>query len=139
MFRNLGDYRMVANLLSNLGDVAADQADYLAARGLFAESVAIYRGLRAPRGLAEALERLAFVEFGLTEPGRAARIWGAAERMRQEIGSPLPPNERLRYDRRVAKARAAIGDDSAFDSAWQEGRAMTRDQALHYALEGRNA
>nr|MDQ6923461.1 hypothetical protein [Pseudomonadota bacterium] len=63
------------------------------------------------------------------------RIWGAVERLRTESGSPLPPKDRPVYDRRVAAARAALGDDAAFDRAWQEGRALTLEQAIELALE----
>ena len=81
------------------------------------------------------LEGLSYVAFALAGPGRATRIDGAAERLREEIGSPLPANERPRYDRHVAAARAALGDDVAFDRAWQEGRALTIEQAIELALE----
>ena len=66
---------------------------------------------------------------------RAARIWGAAQRLREEIGSPLAPNERSGYDRHLEAARAALGDDANFDHAWQEGRAMTLEEAIELALE----
>jgi hypothetical protein len=65
---------------------------------------------------------------------RACRIWGAAERLREAIGSPMPPGDRPDYERRVAAARAAMGDDAAFTRAWQDGRAMTQEQAMEYAL-----
>jgi len=51
------------------------------------------------------------------------------------IAAPLAPNERPRYDPQIASARAAMEDDSAFDSAWQEGRTMTLEQAIEYAVE----
>ena len=35
----------------------------------------------------------------------------------------------------LASARAEFGDDAAFDIAWSEGRAMSLDQAVKYALE----
>jgi non-specific serine/threonine protein kinase len=63
-----------------------------------------------------------------------AGLWGAAERLREAIGAPLPPNEQRRRERQVAVARAALGDDAAFDRAWQEGRAMTLEQAIAGAL-----
>jgi non-specific serine/threonine protein kinase len=63
----------------------------------------------------------------------AARIWGAAEQLREEIGLPLL--DRSRYDRRVAAARAALGDDAAFDHAWKEGSALTLEQAIEIALQ----
>jgi len=48
------------------------------------------------------------IMFGaIGNPLRAARIGGAAERWREEIGCPLTPVERLRHDRHMTAARAA--------------------------------
>jgi hypothetical protein len=66
-------------------------------------------------------------------PRRAARIWGAAERLREELGSPMPPYEQAPYIRGIAHARAASGDE-AFDQAWREGREMRFEDAMNYAL-----
>ena len=84
--------------------------------------------------IAYTLKELAAVVAALGASLHAARIWGAAERLRDEIGSPLPPNERARYDLHVAAAREALEDDVAFDSGWQEGRALTLEQAIELAL-----
>jgi hypothetical protein len=65
----------------------------------------------------------------------AARIWGAAERLGEGIGSPLPQNDRPRYDQRVVAARAALNDDTAFDHAWHAGRGFPAEQAIEIALE----
>lgn len=75
----------------------------------------------------------------VAEPRRAARIWGRANQLREEVGTPLPPNEQPRYERQIATVHAAIGDDAAFDLAWREGRAMTLEQAVEYALKGKDA
>jgi hypothetical protein len=75
------------------------------------------------------------VFVGLGRSLRAARLWGAAERLRAEIGVPLSPRLRPNYDRRVAAARSASEDDTAFERAWQEGRALTIEQAIKLALE----
>jgi hypothetical protein len=86
-------------------------------------------------GIARSLEGLAAVVATLGSPLRSGRIWGTAERLREEIGSPLPPNELPHYDRSVAAARATLGDDAAFDCAWQEGGSLTLEQAIAIALE----
>jgi len=125
----------IANSLSNLGEVATEQGDYPAARTLFAESLAIRQELGDKRGIAESLEGLAALLAGLGKSLCAACIWGAAERQREEIGSPLPANEWPRHNRRVASARAALSEDAAFDGAWHEGRALTVEQAIGLALE----
>jgi predicted ATPase/transcriptional regulator with XRE-family HTH domain len=68
------------------------------------------------------------------EPERAARLWGAAERLRQAIGCRPPPAARATYERAMAAARAQLGEE-AFATAWAEGRAMTLEQAIAEAMD----
>jgi predicted ATPase/class 3 adenylate cyclase len=133
--REVGDRQGIGFSLGSLGNVAAAKGDNASARTFFRQSLAIRRELGDRWGIAEVLEGLSYVAFALAEPGRAARIDGAAERLREEIGSPLPPNERPRYDRHVAATRAVLGDDVAFDRAWQEGRALSLEHTIELALE----
>jgi hypothetical protein len=42
--------------------------------------------------------------------------------------------ERDEHDRAVATARAELGEE-AFAAAWEEGKKMTMEQAVEYALE----
>jgi predicted ATPase len=132
--RELGDRHGIATSLSNLGYAALNQGDYPAARALLEESLAIRRELGDQFGILYSLEGLAAVVASLRESLRAARIWGATERSRAEIGTPLQPSERSGYDGYVTAARIASGDDAAFESAWQEGRCLTLDQAIGLAL-----
>jgi hypothetical protein len=90
------------------------------------------------RSITESLEGLAAAEAPLGQAIAAARLWGAAERLRQESGAPLPPSERPRYERHVAAARASLEDDTAFAAAWAEGRAMPLERAIGLALEETN-
>ena len=131
----LGERSILAYALNNQGLVAYYQGDYSGAQAFFEECLALTRELRDRFGIAFSLEGQAAVIAALGDSPRAARIWGAAERLREEIGSPIPPNEQPRHDGRVATARAALGDDAAFDLAWQEGRALTLDRAIEVALE----
>ena len=88
--RELGDPHSIATSLSNLGHVALDQGDYPAAKALLEESLAIRRELGDRFGIPYSLEGLAAVVASLRDSLRAARIWGATERSRAEIGPPLP-------------------------------------------------
>ena len=134
IMRELGDRAGIANSLNNLGNVACELGEFASARTLHEECLVIDRELGDKWGIAYALEGLAAVIAALGSSLRAARIWGAAERLREEIGAPLPPNERPRYHRRVTTARAALRDDAAFERAWQEGRASTIEQGIALAL-----
>jgi hypothetical protein len=68
------------------------------------------------------------------EPERAARLWGAAEALRDSLGLPLPPNEHPEYDRSLAAVREALGQET-FARAWAAGRAMTLEAVFRCALE----
>jgi len=135
IMRELGDRRGMSASLDNLGNLASDQGNFVSAGALYQESLAIGRELDDRRGIAFSLGGLAGVAAALGSSLRAARIWGAEARLRAEIGSPLPPNDRADYEQSVAAARAALGDDAVFDHAWQEGRALTLERAIELALE----
>ena len=139
ILREMGDRWSIAATLHHLGTIAVDQGDPLSARALYMESLSIRREVNDRRGIACSLEGLADVAVAFDESIRAARMWGAAEQLRMEIGAPVQPSECNHYQRQVAAARRAIGDDAAFELAWQVGRAMTLDQAVKYALAGKDA
>jgi len=135
MARASGDRLTAGWTLGRLGVVVYAEKDYSAARELLVEALTILHELSDRWGTASALESLAPIVLELAGPGPAARIWGAAERLREEIGGVLPPADRRHYDVQVSAARAALGDDAAFDLAWREGRSLTLDEAARYATE----
>lgn len=67
------------------------------------------------------------------EPVRSARLWGAAETLRETIGVALGPAERYHYGPYIAVAREGM-DAAAWEAALAEGRAMTTERAVEYAL-----
>jgi hypothetical protein len=69
------------------------------------------------------------------QPVRAARLFGAAEGLRARIGAIGQPIERAVYADSVASVRTQL-NQKTFAAAWAEGRAMTLEQAIAYALEG---
>jgi len=135
VYRALGDRWGTAISLANLGAVALRQGEPGAALWRHAESLAIRRDLGDRRGIAESLAGVATARAVLGDPLRAAALWGAAERQRDEIGAPLSPSERSEHDRDVAAARAAITDAAEFDLAWQEGRSLALELAIADALQ----
>jgi predicted ATPase/DNA-binding SARP family transcriptional activator len=132
--RAAGDTRRVALALANLGLVAYEQGDYAVALARQRESLALRQALGAKLGIAWSLEGLAMLYLALGRAAQAARLWGASQAMREAIGAPVPPKEQTRYKREMDRVRAQLGAE-AFDRAWAEGRAMTNDQAVAYALD----
>ncbi|HEY0756963.1 MAG TPA: LuxR C-terminal-related transcriptional regulator [Ktedonobacteraceae bacterium] len=74
------------------------------------------------------LEELGKVMVLQGEAAWAARLFGAAEVLREAMDAPLPNVERQEYEERVATARATLGP-TGFHAAWARGRNMTPHQA----------
>jgi hypothetical protein len=133
MLRQLNDKDGIAIGLHLLGDVARKAGDLESARACFAESLMILHGLGHKVRIVYSLDELAALAGALGNPPAAARLWGATERLREEMGSPAAPDGPA-ADGRVAAARAMLQDEAAFDLAWREGRGWSLDQAIGYAL-----
>jgi predicted ATPase len=130
LHKGLGNVRGMAYALINLGDLALGQDDRAAARAHFQESLPITSDLNDLYVIPFVLEGLA----ATVDPDRAARMWGAAEALRETTGSPMPPNLHPTHQSRVDAARDAFGD-VAFGVAWAQGRTMTLEQTIKEALE----
>ncbi|MBC8134574.1 MAG: tetratricopeptide repeat protein [Fibrella sp.] len=133
LFRGLNDDGGIAWSLNHLGDVAYRHSEFTQAQAWFEESLNLFRTAGDREGVAENLRDMAAVFGDRKDVQKAARLWGAAEALRENIGAPLPPVEQERYDRQVARIRSS-GDSSTFAAAWREGRTLTWEQATIYAL-----
>jgi DNA-binding CsgD family transcriptional regulator len=129
LHKELGHQAGLAWALSGLARVAVAHSDYVAARSGYEESLARARAIEDQELLVTCMEGLAMVAFAQGEPVWAARLWGAAEALRETIGEPLPPVERVAYEMGVAATRRRLGE-KGFTTAWVEGRAMTLEQVL---------
>jgi non-specific serine/threonine protein kinase len=114
--------------LAHLAHVACD-------RGETAKAAAYYRNFTFmkpgddPQGIARLTPGIATLSLACGEPERSARLFGAAEARRAEVGLALALPERRTYERAVEETRALLGD-SAFEAAWSAGRALPRRQFL---------
>jgi predicted ATPase/class 3 adenylate cyclase len=132
--RELGDRKGIANSLGNLGGMACEQGDYTGAGALYEESLALRRELGDKQGIAVSLAGLGVVAVGMGEVERGAKLLGVVEGLLESLGAVLNREDRLPYERAVASARSLLGEE-AFERAWQEGRGMSMEEAIDYALE----
>ena len=124
----------IASSLYELGLVAMDQGDYAEARTHFEESMAKVQELGAKEGVAHLLEGIGALAAIHQQLARASQLFGAAEALREDIGAPVPPGSRSAYERNIDAVRTQM-DEESFAEAWAEGRSMTMEQAVEYALE----
>ncbi len=129
LFKEVGDQAGTADAFMGLAGAATMQADFAAAHALYQEIFPILQRIQYKELLPSCQEGLAATAAEQGELVWAAQLWGAAEVLREVIGTPMPPIYRLGYDRAVAKARAQLGNEP-FARAWVEGRTMTPEQAM---------
>jgi predicted ATPase/class 3 adenylate cyclase len=130
--RDLGEKGGVARALTVLARAAFHQGHLNRAATLYAESLIIFRDREEKLGVAQCLEGLGVIAVRRT-PDRAARLLAAAESVREAIGAPLPPFEHAKQANSVNCIRDVLSAP-ALTAAWTEGRAMTLEQAVEYAL-----
>ena len=121
-------YGMTVSLYA-LAQVVAIGGDNARSQSLYEEGLAMARKEGNRQTVAFGLEGLARVVAVQGEVSWAARLWGAAETLRETIGAPIAPRERPAYESGVTAARAQLGEQP-FATVWAEGRLMTAEQAL---------
>ena len=132
--RQLGNKWGVGVSLGTLGWIAMHEGDWKRATSRLGESLEVRGEIGDKGGSAWCLERLAEIAVAQTQAEKAVRIFGAAAALRESIGSVIDPVDRSEYEDRLATLRAQLGEPR-FVTAWNEGRAMPREQAVAYALE----
>jgi len=136
-FRQAGDQRGVARTLADLAELERVAGDPSQAIPLLKEALSQLMLFKDKWSIASALEDLATMAGTQNNFRRALRLYGAAEALREAIGMQLPPPEhyaRVKYVQNIESARANL-DEVTFTKTWADGRAMTMEQAVAYALE----
>jgi serine/threonine-protein kinase PknK len=131
--REIGNKYMVTDCLAILGTAAALRGDSQHAKSLLQESLVFYVELGLKADTAESLEGLAETAGALGEDVRAARLWGAAEGLRETFGISWTLAERMLHEPRLRAARTQLGE-AAWKAAFAEGEAMGLEEAVEYAL-----
>jgi len=113
-------------LLARLNTV---EGDYSAARAQFEESLTIARRLNQVDAISDGLIGMAGLAIAQQQYVRAARLFGADEKIREAARVSIYPVDRPIYDRSVAAVRVFLGE-KALTALWGEGRALSLAEAL---------
>jgi non-specific serine/threonine protein kinase len=127
--RDLGVPRVEAYALhmSAFAATGSGKPDRAAAR--LDDALAIHRSQGNDEGVAYVLSGFAMLSASSGEWERALELAGAAEALRERIGSHATPADQLLMDRALEPARVALGGPSA-ELARAAGRALSADAAL---------
>src|SRR4029453_16904553 len=129
-----GDRHAAAYSRRHLARLRLQRGEADQATELVKESLPPLMELRDKRCTPAALEVMAYAVGLREQPADAVRLFAAAQAIRDETGMRLMRAEQSKQERERATLEARLGRE-AFDAAWAEGRSMTLEQALSYAVE----
>ena len=132
--REMGDRGGVGNTLEHLGMTARKAGDHGRAFALLTQGLELLQDVGDTSGTVRALEALAHLAVEQDRWEHAVRLYGSAEALREAIGMPLAPVERQEREEKLSRVRAETVDE-VLARLWSEGRGMTMEQAIAYALE----
>jgi tetratricopeptide (TPR) repeat protein len=135
VYRKLGDATFAARMTNAIAHAALAEDDLERADGLARDSLRAFATQRERIGVAEALDTLAAVAAARADSERAARLSGASERIHETIASRPAPFERAISGRFIDASQAAAGPER-WDEASQDGRELSLEAAINYALGG---
>ena len=130
-FRARGSTLGTALTLINMASLARDRNDLPSAAALYAEALALRTDHNDKVSAVSCLRGLAVVAAHTHQDERAVRLFGAEEALRTAIGAAEPRSgSRLVA---LAECRERLGQ-TAFDSAWRSGQALSLPDAVAEAL-----
>jgi predicted ATPase/DNA-binding CsgD family transcriptional regulator len=158
IFRAIGERVGTMLALENLGTSFYHQGRLQEASASLLESLALAQEMESPMRVASALVTLCGVTLAETDRSgtwdpraveHAVRLAGLSAALLERIGRQLEPPDQAELDRNLDRARQMLGMSDpqgtvgtrrekqnggrAFARAWEEGRAMTLDQAVQLA------
>jgi predicted ATPase/class 3 adenylate cyclase len=129
----LGDkYRESINLL-NLAYVSHHRKDYQQEEELIKQALMLSGEFKTKYFTILYLDALASPIGATGEPERAATILGASQAFLDDMGIERQTADQHEIDRVLASLHKQL-DESSFEAAWTQGRAMSLEQAIAFAL-----
>jgi hypothetical protein len=103
------------------------------AKNIYKETLRGWQNTGNRGAIANQLEAFAFLAIAEEEPQRAVQLLGAAEAIREKVQAPMTDFEQIEYDQAVERLRSMLAE-TEFHWHWAEGRSMTMDEAIQFAL-----
>jgi len=133
--RLFGGAKLLGEALLVLAAALHKQGSIARARHVYHDALNVTESIGSSVGIPDCIDGLGIVAVG-SDAVRAVRLWGAAASLRASLEAPRAASGEADYNACLAMARREMGD-SCFNTAWDEGVAMTIEQVVEYAREHR--
>ncbi len=132
--RQLGNKQLVSNNLINLGAIAYNEGDFGAARSHYAEALATAQELGHKVLNSYSLDGFAALAAEREDGELGAKLAGAAEQLREQIGYELEPSDRHFRDAYISELKTKMNEEE-FKKAYEHGCKMKLEEAITLALD----
>ncbi|MDQ3871561.1 MAG: hypothetical protein M3301_08115, partial [Chloroflexota bacterium] len=136
--RAVDDTHYLAWCLDIIGNSALQLGDLETTRTNLREALGLFAAAQDLSGIAVVLDELAAVAMGEGDHSAAMRLAGAATELTATTGASFAEVARGLPVHGPLEPGSRQGDDNQLLAAWEEGRAMTVEEVVAYALQ-RNA
>ncbi|MCA1553562.1 MAG: tetratricopeptide repeat protein [Chloroflexi bacterium] len=134
IFRELGGRVSIANVQRRLAYIAARQAKYEQSLRTFQACLSVYREANDRSNMTACVIGLARLATMQGQARKAATFLSTASALLGVGSANLSLIERLEREAALDSARAQLSE-AEFNTAWEEGRALSLEQAIALALE----
>jgi len=133
IFKHIGHKGMIAASSSEIAHTQRAMGNYTEAKKTYRETIKVFQDYGNRPGVAHQLECFAMIAVAEEEPQRAAKLFGAAEAIREATGHKPTDEEQAEESQFTSRLRAML-TEAEFNALWAVGRSMTMEQAIEFAL-----
>jgi tetratricopeptide (TPR) repeat protein len=133
VFKQIGHKGMVAGMTSEIAHTQRALGNYTEAKKTYQHTIKVYQDYGNRPAVAHQLECFAMIAILEEEPQRAAKLFGAAEAIREATGHKPTDEEQVEEAKFMSRLRSMLSE-AEFSALWAEGRALTMEQAIAFAL-----
>jgi predicted ATPase/class 3 adenylate cyclase len=134
VYQEIGAIFNVTLEKSNLAHLERELGNFADALGYYRETISAFRDIGQTGAVAHQLECFGFIALAQNQNERALQLFAAASTLREQRNTPMMPDEHVYFAEQLKTLREKIYL-MKFESIWSQGRAMTMQQAVEFALE----
>lgn len=133
MFERVGHKGFMTVMTAEIAHTERAMGNYSNARNTYKETIKVFQDLGNRPAVAHQLECFAMIAVLEEEPQRAAKLFGAADALREVTGHKPTDEEQAEEAQFMSRLRAML-PEVEFNAFWAEGKSMTMEQAIQLAL-----
>ena len=133
IFKYIGHKGMAATMTSEIAHTQRAMGNYTEAKKTYRETIKVFQDYGNRPAVAHQLECFAMIAVAEEEPQRAAKLFAAAEAIREVTGHKPTDEEEAEEAQFMSRLHTML-PEAEFNALWAEGRSMTMEQAIQLAL-----